>query len=172
MVIEDQASPLWGNEIIIREAKKQDVLEIVRLLANDVLGSQRERLEDPLPNQYYEAFDNIIKDPNQELMVVIDDDQQVIGTFQLSFIQYLTYQGGIRAQIEAVRVREDQRGKGVGEKMFQWAIRRAKDRRAHILQLTTDKERPEALRFYEKLGLIASHEGMKMHLKSKSAESD
>ena len=94
-----------------------------------------------------------------------NDKREIIGTLQLSFIQYLTYQGGIRAQIEAVRIREDQRRKGIGEKMFTWAIERAKERKAHLIQLTTDKKRPDALRFYEKLGFEASHEGMKLHFR-------
>jgi len=81
----------------------------------------------------------------------------------LKHYNYLTYQGGIRAQIEAVRIREDQRGKGIGEKLFKWAINRSKEKGAHLLQLTTDKKRPEALKFYEKLGFTASHDGMKLH---------
>jgi GNAT superfamily N-acetyltransferase len=81
----------------------------------------------------------------------------------LTFIQYLTYRGGIRAQIEAVRIRKDKRGLGIGKEMFQWAITRAKERNAHLLQLTTDKKRPEAIIFYEDLGFKQSHEGMKMH---------
>ena len=96
-------------------------------------------------------------------MVVINANQEVIGTLQLTFIPYLTYQGGIRAQIEAVRIREDLRGAGLGEKLFRWAITRAQDKGAHVLQLTTDKKRPDARRFYEKLGFKASHEGMKLH---------
>lgn len=93
------------------------------------------------------------------------DTETILGCLQLSFLQYLTYQGGIRAQIEAVRIREDHRGKGIGEKMFSWAIERAKQRKAHLIQLTTDKKRPEALNFYEKLGFQATHEGMKLHFK-------
>lgn len=150
-----------------REAKKEDVTEIVRMIANDKLGKTREDFRESLPEKYLAAFDNINKDPNQELIVVENEEQEVIGTLQLSFIQYLTYQGGIRAQIEAVRIREDQRGKGIGEKVFAWAIERAKERGAHLLQLTTDKKRPDALRFYEKLGFRASHEGMKLHFEKK-----
>jgi GNAT superfamily N-acetyltransferase len=82
----------------------------------------------------------------------------------LQSISYLTYQGGIRAQIEAVRIHEDYRGKGIGQKLFEWAISRAKEKGAHLVQLTTDKKRAEALVFYEKLGFKASHEGMKLHL--------
>ena len=146
-----------------RPAKKADVFEIVKMIANDNLGRLREDFQEPLPAQYYEAFENIKNDEQQELIVLENEEAEVIGTLQLSFIQYLTYQGGIRAQVEAVRIREDQRGKGVGEKMFKWAIARARERGAHLIQLTTDKKRQEALKFYEKLGFRASHEGMKFH---------
>jgi len=146
-----------------RKAKKEDVPFIVEMLANDNLGKLREDYNNPLPEKYYNAFDNILKDENQELIVVENDELEIIGTLQLSFIQYLTYQGGIRAQIEAVRIREDQRGKGLGEQFFKWAIERAKERGAHVLQLTTDRKREDALRFYERLGFVASHHGMKMH---------
>jgi GNAT superfamily N-acetyltransferase len=146
-----------------RKATRKDIAFIVQLIANDKLGQLRERFEDPLPKEYYEAFDKISADSNQELIVVENDQQEIVGTLQLSFIQYLTYQGGIRAQIEAVRIREDLRGEGLGQKMFEWAIQRAKERNAHLLQLTTDKQRPDAIRFYEKLGFSASHEGMKIH---------
>lgn len=146
----------------IRKAKKEDVPAIVKLIANDQLGSLREDFQDPLPEKYYSAFDNIHADPNQHLMVVESDQKEIIGTLQLSFIQYLTCQGGMRAQIEAVRIREDQRGRGLGKKMFRWAIAKSKEKGAHLLQLTTDKQRPEALRFYERLGFEASHEGMKL----------
>lgn len=149
--------------MIFRKAKRDDLLEIVRMLADDKLGKTREAFEVPLPDIYCMAFEKIDRDDNQELMVAENEQGQIIGTFQLSFIQYLTYKGGIRAQIEAVRVRADQRGKGLGEKMFLWAIKRAKQKGAHLLQLTTDKKRPDAIRFYEKLGFKASHDGMKMH---------
>lgn len=148
-----------------RKANSNDVFEIVKMIAHDKLGKLREDFRDPLPDKYYAAFENIDKDNNQELIVLENEEREIIGTMQLSFIQYLTYQGGIRAQIEAVRIREDQRGKGVGEQMFKWAIERAKERKAHLIQLTTDKKRPDALRFYEKLGFEASHEGLKLHFK-------
>lgn len=151
--------------MIFRKANREDLIEMVRMIAHDELGKTREDFRNPLPDKYYNAFDNISQDNNQELIVLEDDNGEVVGTMQLSFIQYLTYQGGVRAQIEAVRIREDQRGKGIGEKMFEWAIERAMLRNAHLLQLTTDKKRPDALRFYEKLGFQASHEGMKLHLK-------
>ena len=150
----------------IRKALRTDVPAIIAMLANDKLGKTRERYEEPLPSFYYAAFDLIQKDPNQELMVLEDQNAQIMGTLQLSFLQYLTYQGGIRAQIEQVRVHEKYRGQGLGQFLFEWAIQRAKEKGAHLLQLTTDKKRPEALLFYENLGFKASHEGMKLHLVS------
>ena len=147
----------------IRKATKDDLFSIVQMLADDELGSTRENFRNPLPTSYLTAFKNIVSDPNQELMVVENDHGEIIGTLQLTFIPYITYQGGIRAQIEAVRIRKDQRGIGLGTKMFEWAIERAKERGAHVLQLTTDKQRSKALKFYESLGFVASHEGMKLH---------
>lgn len=148
----------------IRRAKTEDVVKIVEMLANDKLGRLREEFKNPLPKRYFDAFENIMTDANLELMVMESTSGQVIGTLQLSFIQYLTYQGSIRAQIEAVRVRQDFRGKGIGQALFEWAIERSKLKGAHVVQLTTDKKRTEALKFYEKLGFKASHEGMKLHL--------
>tara|TARA_Y100001001_G_scaffold145296_1_gene151871 strand:- start:55 stop:540 length:486 start_codon:yes stop_codon:yes gene_type:complete len=152
------------NNMIIRQAKIEDVPLIVEMLANDELGKLREDFQEPLPEKYYSAFENIDNDPNQELVVILNEHDQVIGTLQLSFIQYLTYQGGIRAQIEAVRVHQNHRNKGVGKQLFQWAIKRSKERGAHVVQLTTDKKRPDALKFYKTLGFVDSHEGMKLHI--------
>jgi GNAT superfamily N-acetyltransferase len=149
-----------------RKATLQDLPKIVEMIADDKLGKTRENFTLPLPKEYVNAFQEIDADKNQELIVVEDEVGEVIGTLQLSFLQYLTYQGGIRAQIEAVRIRKDQRGKGLGKQLFQWAIQRAKERKAHLLQLTTDKKRSEAIAFYEDLGFIATHEGMKMHFNS------
>jgi GNAT superfamily N-acetyltransferase len=148
----------------IRKAKKEDVSLIVQMIANDKLGKLREDYRLPLPEKYLQAFENINDDPNQELVVIEDESGNVIGTLQLSFIQYLTYQGGIRAQIEAVRVHENYRGKGIGKILFQWAIEQSRSKGAHVVQLTTDKKRPDALEFYRVLGFVDSHEGMKLHL--------
>jgi len=150
------------SDIKIIRATEVHVPSVVKLLAQDPLGSKRESYSSPIPVQYLEAFQNIVNDENQHLMVLMDGDV-VIGTFQLSFMQYLTYQGGTRAQIEAVRVLDSRRGDGLGRKMFEWAIEKSKSQGAHVLQLTTDKQRPEALKFYEQLGFKASHEGMKLH---------
>ena len=149
----------------IRKARTTDVPSMVEMIANDPLGSKRENLTIPLKKDYYDAFERIDADQNQELMVVENETGQVIAVFQMTFIPYLTYQGGIRVQIEGVRVHSDHRGKGLGKSIFKWAIQRAKVREAHLLQLTTDKKRPEAIEFYKGLGFEATHEGMKLHLK-------
>ena len=149
--------------MIIRRAERKDLESIVGMIADDPLGIKRESFQHPLPKEYEVALENILADSNQELMVMQDDTNEVIGTLQLSFIQYLTYRGGIRAQIEAVRIRKDKRGLGIGKMLFEWAINRAKERNTHVLQLTSDKQRPDAIRFYEDLGFKATHEGMKLH---------
>jgi len=148
-----------------RKATKNDISTIVEMIADDELGKKRENFQNPLPSEYLKAFEKISADENQELIVVENKDSEIIGTLQLSFIQYLTYRGGIRAQIEAVRIRKDKRGLGIGKEMFQWAIVRSKERNAHLLQLTTDKQRPDAIKFYNDLGFKQTHEGMKMHFK-------
>ncbi len=152
--------------MIFRSATKNDVPFIIKMLANDKLGKLRENYQDPLPESYYAAFEIINSDPNQELMVVEkENDTEIAATFQLTFIPYLSYQGKLRAQIENVFVREDLTGHGIGKKIFEWAIARAKERNAHLLQLTSDKQRPNAIKFYEDLGFKTSHEGMKLHFK-------
>ncbi len=150
-------------ELIYRLATEDDLTDIVRMLSDDPLGAKRENFHLPLPEAYLRAFNAIVSDQHQELTVA-EWNGEVIATFQLSFIQYLTYQGGIRAQIEAVRVKSTYRNQGIGKAIFQYAIQRAKAKGAHVLQLTTDKKRPEAKRFYESLGFVDSHEGMKLHI--------
>lgn len=150
--------------MIFRRATKNDVPFIIKMMAIDKLGKLRENYQEPMPECYYTAFEIINSDLNQELMVVENEnDPKILGTFQLTFIPYLSFQGKLRAQIENVFVQEDLTGQGIGKKMFEWAIERAKERNAHLLQLTSDKKRPRAIKFYEDLGFIASHEGMKLH---------
>ena len=150
-------------EYIIRQAKSTDLPHIVKMLADDKLGALRERYETPLPQAYRDAFQRISSDPNHEL-VVLEEEGEILGTLQLSLLPYLTYQGGWRAQIEAVRIRSDKRGAGLGGVLIDWAVKRAEERKAHVVQLTTDKKRPAALKFYEARGFKATHEGMKLHL--------
>ncbi len=146
-----------------RLAVESDLPAIVGMLADDELGAGREDFQVPLPQGYVDAFRNIVSDQNQELTVV-ELDGEIAATFHLTFIQYLTYRGGVRAQIEAVRVGSGMRGQGLGKQIFQYAIQRARDKGAHLVQLTTDQQRPGALRFYEQLGFVNSHNGMKLHL--------
>ena len=150
--------------MIIRTAEQRDIMAIVNMLADDELGALREDVGHELSDSYHTAFKEIDKDPAQILIVVENRHEEIVGTLQLSMIRYLTYRGGLRAQIEAVRVQRDHRGQGIGQTMIRWAVDKAIDLGAHVIQLTTDKKRPDAIRFYESIGFRASHEGMKMHL--------
>ena len=150
--------------VIFRQARREDLPALVHMLADDDLGSQRERFEDPLPESYYAAFEQIDHDSNHEL-IVAELNWEVIGTLHLMFLPSLSYQGGLRAQVESVRVRKPYQGKGIGSDMMQWAIEHARERGAHLVQLTTHKSREDAHRFYERLGFKGTHLGMKLSLK-------
>jgi len=151
------------NPIIFRTALLADLPAIVELLVDDELGSQRETLSSPLDERYVVAFKAIEVDPNQRLVVAIDGET-VIGTLQISFIPGVARRGAWRGQIEAVRIAAPFRSTGIGQQMFEWAISECKARGCKLVQLTTDKGRPDAHRFYEKLGFVASHEGYKLIL--------
>ena len=151
------------TDLTFRRATIDDLPDIVQMLSDDTLGMSREKAETALSDSYLKAFAMIEKDPNQELTVV-ELNGEAVATFQLTFVQYLTYQGGLRAQIEAVRTKSTHRGQGIGAKVFAYAINRAKEKGCHLIQLTTDKRRPDAIRFYESLGFKATHEGMKLTL--------
>ncbi|MFY1585986.1 GNAT family N-acetyltransferase [Micromonospora sp. WMMD734] len=145
----------------LREAVRADLPAILALLADDVLGRAREH--HTVDAAYERAFDAITADPrNQQL--VAERDGEVVGCFQLTYIPGLGRHGAERALVEAVRVRADLRGQGVGEAMMSWAIDRARERGCGLVQLTTDKSRADAHRFYRRLGFVASHEGMKLPL--------
>ncbi|MER6815292.1 GNAT family N-acetyltransferase [Spirillospora sp. NPDC000708] len=146
-----------------REATAADLPEIVRLLADDPLGATRETLAEEIPEAYVTAFAAIEKDPNNHL-IVADVAGTVAGTLQLTYIPGLTYTGGERAQIEGVRIAADERGRGLGQTMLAWAIDQARARGCRVVQLTTDRQRPDAIRFYQKIGFRPSHMGMKYHL--------
>ncbi len=146
-----------------REATANDIATLVQMLADDPLGAKRENYELPLPEVYLKAFEAIDKDPNNEL-IVAKSGETIVGFMQLTFIPYLTYQGGWRATVEGVRVNKQFRSQGVGKQLFEWGINRANERGCHLFQLTTDKQRPDAIKFYESLGFKATHEGMKLHL--------
>jgi ribosomal protein S18 acetylase RimI-like enzyme len=152
-----------SDEIVFRIARGEDVPAIVRLLADDELGSQREDSREPLPGSYYAAFEQIEHDSHHEL-IIVESNGKVIGTLHLMFLPSLSYQGGLRAQVESVRVDRECQNQGIGSKMMKWAIERARERGAHLVQLTTHKTREDAHRFYERLGFKKSHLGMKLSL--------
>ncbi|WOI57468.1 GNAT family N-acetyltransferase [Palleronia sp. LCG004] len=131
------------------------------MLADDVPGSSRETASPDVGPCYQNAFDEIDADPNQFLCVV-EDGQQIVGTLQLTFIPGLARNGARRGQIEAVRIASDRRGSKLGEAMFTWAIDECRSRGCSLVQLTTDKARPDAHRFYDRLGFEPTHIGYKL----------
>lgn len=151
------------TEIEFRAAAESDLLAIVDMLADDDIGSTREKPGPPLAEPYLEAFRAMNSDPNHVLAVAVDGEK-VIGTLQVSFIPGMARTGMWRGQIEAVRIAPDYRNGGLGQRMFEWAIALCKERGCGLVQLTTDKGRPDAHRFYDSLGFKASHEGYKLGL--------
>jgi GNAT superfamily N-acetyltransferase len=146
--------------VVLRRATEGDLPALIDLLADDPLGRAREAA-DPAP--YRRAFALIDADPAQ-LLVVAVDGADVVATMQLSFIPGLSRQGALRGQVEAVRVGAGYRGRGLGAAMLGWAIEEARRRGCAVVQLTTDKSREDAHRFYARLGFVASHQGMKLQL--------
>lgn len=147
-----------------RQATREDLPEIVRMLADDFLGATRERYGSPLPESYLKAFEEIQNDKNNEL-IVAEMDGEIIGTFQITFTPSISFQGGKRATVESVRVDEKYRGRGIGKELMKWAIERARKENCVAVQLTTNADRKDAHRFYENLGFKGSHLGMKLYLK-------
>jgi ribosomal protein S18 acetylase RimI-like enzyme len=143
-----------------RKATAQDLAAIVMMLLEDELGQTREDLGDPA---YAAAFNLIANDLNQYLMVV-EGDGEIVGTCHLTLMPSLTLRGTTRLQVEAVRVSEKHRGQKIGEWMLQQAFDYARSHGAKLVQLTTNKKRNRAKIFYERLGFVASHEGMKLSL--------
>lgn len=150
-------------KIEIRKAREGDLPSIVRLIADDYLGQQRESFELPLNERYLDAFREIDADPNNEL-IVAHLDNVVVGTLQLTFTPSLSFQGGKRCTVESVRVDQRHRGMEIGRQMMHWAIERAKERGCISMQLTSHTSRERAHAFYERLGFSKSHVGMKLKL--------
>ncbi len=149
---------------VIQKAEQKHLSEIVRILADDILGKNREVWADPLPQCYQHAFDLIMQDPHQELLVMLNGEE-VIGTLQLTFIPQIVLQGGMRAQIEGVRIKSTYQNQGLGRAFFNYVIDRAKSKSCIMVQLTSNAVRKDAIRFYESLGFTASHVGLKLDLK-------
>ena len=146
-----------------RLARREDVPAIVRLLADDTLGAQRESAAEPLPEVYSSAFEAVEASPDNEI-IVGESGGAVVACLQITYIPGLGRKGVLRAQIEAVRVASSMRGVGLGERLMRVAIDRARQRGCGLVQLTSDKERSDAHRFYERLGFAATHDGMKLEL--------
>ena len=156
--------PVQNATLMLRRAAAEDVASIVDLLAADQLGATRDGVTTDEDLQLYlDAFAVIDADP-AHLLLVATGDAQVLATMQLSFLPGLARRGALRAQIEAVRVRHDYRSRGLGVALFEWAIEEARRRNCALVQLTTDTSRADAHRFYERLGFVASHEGLKLKL--------
>ncbi|MCC5477221.1 GNAT family N-acetyltransferase [Streptomyces barringtoniae] len=149
------------GDLEIRRATADDLPAIVAMLADDPLGAQRESPDDMTP--YRAALARLEADPNQHLVVAVRGDR-VIGTLQLTIIPGLSRKGATRALIEAVRVHADERGSGLGSLLIEWAIGTARRLGCRMVQLTSDKARTDAHRFYERLGFSATHEGFKLPL--------
>ena len=148
-----------NSAVTIRRARRDDVSLIVAMLADDPLGSGRERIEDPLPPSYYRAFEAVEKDPNIQL-VVAEQGGAVVGCLQLCILPGLSSQGASRALIEDVRVATHCRSRGIGEQLVQWAVAQARSRECKLVELLTHNTRVDAQRFYKRLGFQPSHVGM------------
>ncbi|MYV42878.1 GNAT family N-acetyltransferase [Streptomyces sp. SID1328] len=150
------------TDLAIRPAAPDDIPAIVAMLADDPLGARRESPDDLTP--YLAAFERLDTDPNQHLVVAVRDGR-VIGTLQLTIIPGLSRRGATRSLIEAVRIHADERGSGLGSELIEWAVDTSRRLGCHLVQLTSDKTRTDAHRFYERLGFTASHEGFKLGLR-------
>jgi ribosomal protein S18 acetylase RimI-like enzyme len=148
------------SSITIRRARRDDVGVIVAMLADDPLGSGRERLEDPVPASYFRAFEALEHASHIQLVVAEDEDGAVIGCLQLCILPGLSSQGASRGLIEDVRVATHCRGRGVGERIVQWAVAEARARGCALVELLTHNTRVDAQRFYARLGFQPSHVGM------------
>jgi ribosomal protein S18 acetylase RimI-like enzyme len=147
------------SQISLRPARRDDVAAIIAMLADDHLGRARERLEDPLPTLYYDAFERLSLDPNIHLLVA-EEGGHVVGCLQLCILPGLSSQGAARGLIEDVRVASDRRSRGIGEQLVQWAVNEARAKDCKLVELLTHHTRTDAQRFYERLGFARSHVGM------------
>jgi ribosomal protein S18 acetylase RimI-like enzyme len=148
------------SPVTIRRARRDDVSVIVKMLADDPLGSARERIEEPLPASYFRAFEALEKDPNIQLVVAEGRDGVVVGCLQLCILPGLSSQGASRGLLEDVRVAAHCRSRGIGQSLVQWAVAEARGRGCKLVELLTHHTRVDAQRFYKRLGFQASHVGM------------
>jgi ribosomal protein S18 acetylase RimI-like enzyme len=151
------------TDVAFRRARREDVPEIVRLLADDHLGTNRESATEPLADVYWDAFAEVDADPRQEL-IVAELQGVVVGCLQLTILQGLSQMGARYGKIAALRVASQSRCRGIGARMVRHAVETARSRGCRRVQLTSDKVRVDAVRFYERLGFVASHVGLKLAL--------
>lgn len=149
-----------ADDITIRPARRDDVEAIVKMLADDALGGPRERVENPLPACYFDAFERVDRDPNLTLVVAEGEGGAVVGCLQLCILPGISSQGASRALIEDVRVASHCRSRGIGEQLVRWALGEARGRGCKLVELLTHHTRVDAQRFYERLGFARSHVGM------------
>jgi len=145
----------------IRTARREDLPAILELLNADYIPPPPPQ-ESPTPAQV-NAFETIAAHPDHEIVVAVINGE-VVGTMQLLMLPGLAHEGRWRMQVEAVRVRSGLRSQGIGSRMMEWAIERARYRKRWVVQLTSNAARVEAHRFYERLGFKKSHVGMKLEL--------
>jgi ribosomal protein S18 acetylase RimI-like enzyme len=148
------------SQVTIRRAHRDDLGPIVAMLADDPLGGARERIENPLPKAYFDAFERVQRDPNLQLVVAEDGEGTVIGCLQLCILPGVSSQGASRGLLEDVRVASHCRSRGIGEQLVQWAVAEARARGCKLIELLTHHTRVDAQRFYERLGFARSHVGM------------
>lgn len=154
--------------VMLRRAREDDVPDVVRLLANDQLGATRDGIQDEADRaRYVAAFDAIDTDPG-ELLMVADRGGRIVATFQLSFLPGLARRGAWRSQVEAVRVADHERGTGLGTELMRWAVEESRRRGCTLVQLTSDRTREDAHRFYRRLGFADSHVGFKLRFETES----
>ncbi|MBQ0915239.1 MULTISPECIES: GNAT family N-acetyltransferase [Streptomyces] len=149
------------TDLEIRPLTENDLPAVVAMLADDPLGAQRESPDDLSP--YLAALERLSGDPNQHLVVAVRGSR-VVGTLQLTIVPGLSRRGAVRSIIEGVRIHADERGSGLGTQLIEWAVDESRRQGCQLVQLTSDKTRSDAHRFYERLGFSASHTGFKLPL--------
>lgn len=149
------------GDLDIRPVTPDDVAAVVAMLADDPLGARRESPDDLTP--YLAALERLSADPNQHVVVAVREGR-VVGTLQLTIIPGLSRRGSTRSIVEGVRVHADERGGGLGTRLIEWAIDTSRHEGCQLVQLTSDRSRTDAHRFYERLGFVASHTGFKLQL--------
>ena len=161
LLVMGQEMTLNMRDVLVRKMQKADLPRILQLLSDDEIGQSRETLQKTTHDDYLRAFTAINADLNQYL-AVFEKNDNIIGCLQISFIPGLSRRGALRGQIESVRVAANDRGKGYGTHMMAWAIEKCREQGCALVQLTSDKTRKDAQRFYQELGFVQSHEGFKL----------